>query len=99
MKSNLWIFLTSLAVLSPLLMGCATTPVKEEEKALLITIDDIAATGVDGGNTSEAGEKYAARRFINNTTEVEDEFDSENDPQTQKLLFSVQKQTRIVMKT
>lgn len=76
--------MTSLAVLSLLLMECATTPVKEEENASLITSDDIAATGVDGGNTSEAGEKYAARRFINDSTELVYEYDSENDPQTQK---------------
>ena len=80
MKSKSWILLTLLAVLSFLLVGLATTPVKDEEKALLITIDDIAATGVDIGNTSEAGEKYTARRFINGTTEIEYEYDSENDP-------------------
>ena len=67
-----------LAIL-PLVSGCVSTDVNPEEKAYLITIDDLAAQGVTVGTPSQAGVKYVARRFINGTTEVEYEYDAEKD--------------------
>lgn len=74
-------------LLSLIIMGCSTTSVTEEEKNLLITIYDIAAAGIEVGHTTNAGEKYAARRFVNGTTEVEYEYDSENDPENSKIVI------------
>jgi hypothetical protein len=64
-----------------------STRVTEEEKALLITIDDIAETGVAVGRTSEAGEKYSARRYINDLTEIEYEYDSDNEPANTEIVI------------
>ena len=64
----------------PLLTGCMPTGVGEDEKALLITIDDLAASGVAVGTASQGGENYFAPRYLNATTEVEYGYDSDNDP-------------------
>lgn len=70
-----------------LLLGCTSTDVTEDEKALLITIEDLAAQGVPVGSPTQAGVKYAARRFINGTTEIEYEYDSENDPSNPAIVI------------
>jgi hypothetical protein len=64
-----------------------TTDVSEEEKTWLITIDEIAATGVNVGTLGGVGEKYAARRYINGLTEVDYEYDSENDPANAEVVI------------
>ncbi len=87
MKSKSRILIIFLVAYSVLLVGCAATSVRDHEKELLLTITDIAATGVAVGKTSEEGEKFAARRFINGTTEVEYEYDSENDPANSEIVI------------
>jgi hypothetical protein len=87
MKRKGWILFVGLLVLVLGLLGCTTTGVSEEEKEFLITVDDLATQGVHVGTPTQEGEKYTARRFANGTTEVEYEYDSENDPANQTIVL------------
>lgn len=86
MNKKTWMLLILSVFFAFTIVGCGTTTVTEEEKAWLITIDDIADTGVEVGKTSEAGEKFSARRYINGLTEIDYEYDSENDPVNSKIV-------------
>jgi hypothetical protein len=84
---KLLISIAALVSISFSLVGCMSTDVDEAEKAYLITIADLAAQGVAVGTPSQDGEKYVARRFINGLTEIEYEYDSENDPANSKVVL------------
>ena len=83
-KSSVVIF--SLLVIF-FLSACTTTDVRDDEKKWLITISDLAGQGVNVGTPSQQGEKYVARRFINGTSEIEYEYDSDNDPNNGKIVL------------
>ncbi len=67
--------------------SCTTTDVTPEERVFLITVEDLKNHGVAVGSASAAGEKYAARRFINGTTEIEYEYDAEKDPANSTVIL------------
>jgi hypothetical protein len=82
-----YITLTSLLILASLLTSCMSTGVREDEIGMLIPIQALAAKGVPVGKITEAGENYVARRYINGTTEVEYEYDSEKDPNNSTIVL------------
>ena len=73
--------------LTILLAGCIPTDVREDELPLLITMGDLANQGVEVGTPTQDGENFVARRYINGTTEVEYEYDSDQDPGNSTLVI------------
>ena len=85
---NWKLFIIGIIVVIPFsLAGCISTDENEDELPLLITIKDVANQGVDVGTTSSDGENYVTRRYLNGTTEVEYEYDSDNDPANSSLVI------------
>jgi hypothetical protein len=76
--------------ISTILLGCVATAIEEGEREFLITIEDLAAQGVDVGTTTHTGANLVARRYINGMVEVEYGYDSAEDPQnrTEVVFFS-----------
>ena len=87
MNRKILTYISILFVASVILMGCTSTDVREDEKLLLITIEELADQGIAVGTPSQEGVNYVARRFINGTTEIEYEYDAEKDSANATILL------------
>lgn len=74
-------------VLAFALAGCGRpASMDENDRALLITMDDLRAFGIPSRNPS-LGEKYDATRYSDGVVVYEYEYDSENDPGNHEYVF------------
>ncbi|MBN1317369.1 MAG: hypothetical protein JXA42_17945 [Anaerolineales bacterium] len=67
-------------------VACSTKEIKEEEKALLVTIRDLEGYGVIVKYPAK-GESFQVKTNLGDSTEIEYEYDSEKDPESTENLW------------
>ncbi len=85
-KTTPYLLLFCLIISCFLILGCTTRDIKDHEKEFLITVNELEEYGVVIDDPSEA-ESFQVKRNLDGSTEIEYEYDSENDSSNADILW------------